>query len=102
MSEQVSTQVSTQLLVPADVWRDKSTRQAALVKIGRELAQLGAKYRENIDHENATVSPYGLKATVARIDVGNSQPTAFVGYDLSSVDDADLVMIVVSAAVVPS
>lgn len=98
----VQTNVSTQLLVPADVWRDTTTREAALIKIGSELATLGASMRENIDHANATVTPYGLKAAVARIDTGKSEPVAFVGYDLSDVEHADLVMIVVSAVVVPS
>lgn len=101
-AEQMPQGVSTQLLVPVQVWTDEATREAALVKIGSELAAIGSRMRENIDHPNATVSPYGLKAAVARIDVGKSEPVAFVGYDLCDVEHADLVMIVVSAMVVPS
>lgn len=102
MNAQVEQHVSTQLLVPAYVWHDDAQRQAALVKIGGELAQLGSQMRENIDHPNASVTPYGLTAKTARVDVGKSEPVAFIGYDLCDVEHADLVMIVVTAAVVPS
>lgn len=94
--------VSTQLLVPVQVWTDENTRTAALVKIGQQLATIGKSMRENVDHANATVVPHGLKAAVARVDVGKSEPVAFVGYDLCDVEHADLVMIVVTALVVPS
>jgi hypothetical protein len=102
MTEQLPQGVSTQLLVPAYVWSDKAQREAALIKVGGELATIGAGMRENIDHANATVHPHGLKAGVARVDVGKSEPVAFVGYDLCDVEHADLVMIVVTALVVPS
>lgn len=101
MSE--TTGVSTQLLVPAYVWQDTQQRNAALVKIGTELAQLGAAMRENIDVANATIHPTGLTAKAAHVRLTpDAEPTTFIGYDLCDVEHADLVMIVCSARTVPS
>ena len=99
MSE-ISEQISTQLLVPAYVWHDDEPRQGALTKIGVELGQLATRNRMNVNMNDASVQPYGLKATVCRIDIGKTEPASFVGYDLCDVEQADLVMIVVSVPLV--
>lgn len=90
-----------QVIVPAYVWADVAQRKALLTHIGAAARRTGGTMRENLDHENATVTPVGLKAAVAHADVDGVR-TAFIAYDQVPVEHADLVTVVVDFPVIPS
>lgn len=87
-----------QLIVPAYVWHDEPQRNAALAAVGSAMRQSAAR-GENVDLDNATVHPQGLRAIVSRVNMGAGEPVSFVGYDTCEIEHADLVMIVVDAVV---
>lgn len=100
-AEQVQQHVVQQVIVPAYVWADPAQRAALMTHIGSSAAREGARMRENLDHENATVSPVGMKAQVAAAEVGGKR-VAFVAYDVVPLEHADLVMLAVDFPVIPS
>lgn len=100
-AQQAEQHIVQQVIVPAYVWADPDQRAALMTYIGAAAAREGQRMRENIDHENATVTPVGMKAQVAAAEVGGKR-VPFVAYDVIDLEHADLVMLAVDFPVVPS
>jgi hypothetical protein len=99
--QQAEQHIVQQVIVPAYVWADTAQRAALMTHIGASAAREGQRMRENLDHENATVQPVGMKAQVAAAEVDGKR-VSFVAYDVVPVDLADLVMVAVDFPVIPS
>lgn len=101
--EQIAQNLVQQIIVPAYVWQDDAQRRAVLVHVGQNMALTGQQMRENIDVDNAKVTPHGMKAATARAVIEDGgEPVPFIAFDHVPLDDADLVVIVVDAPVIPS
>lgn len=90
-----------QVTVPAYTWTDADQRRALMTYIGAEAAREGRRMRENLDHENATVVPVGMKAATRAVEVDGKR-VAFVAFENVPLEVADLVMLAVDFPVIPS